>query len=63
MKGVGYVLSIISVLLLGAAAWKGASAQPLTLACLVAGMAISIVGMALRWASHAREQRDKARGG
>ena len=57
MKGFGYLVSILSVLLLGTAAWKTASQEPLLLLCLVAGMATSIVGMALRYYSY---RRDKA---
>jgi hypothetical protein len=57
VKGFGYLVSILSVLLLGTAAWKTASQEPLLLLCLVAGMATSIVGMALRYYSY---RRDKA---
>ena len=56
MKGVGYLVSILSVLLLGTAAWQQASKQPLTLACLLLGMATSVVGMFLRYAAYRREK-------
>jgi hypothetical protein len=56
LKGVGYLVSILSVLLLGAAAWQQASKQPLTLACLLLGMATSVVGMFLRYAAYRREK-------
>lgn len=56
MKGIGYLISILSVFLLGAAASKGASKEPLLLLCLIAGMATSIVGMALRYLSYRREK-------
>ncbi|HEX8064710.1 MAG TPA: hypothetical protein VF535_16040 [Allosphingosinicella sp.] len=55
MKGLGYIVSTLSVLLLGAAASKGASKEPLLLACLIAGMATSIVGMWLRYYSYRRD--------
>ena len=60
-KGLGYLVSTLSVVLLGIVAWKGASEQPLLLACLVAGMTASVVGMALRWISHRRDQAEKER--
>lgn len=56
MKGFGYLVSTISVLLLGAAAYKGASEEPLLLLCLVAGMATSIAGMWLRYYSYRRDE-------
>jgi hypothetical protein len=56
VKGFGYLVSTLSVLLLGAAASKGASKEPLLLLCLIAGMATSIVGMGLRYYSYRRDQ-------
>ena len=58
-KAAGYATSTVSVLLLSAVAWKGAAEDPLLLACLIAGMAASIVGMELRWRSHRIEQHWK----
>lgn len=60
-KGLGYLVSTVSVLLLGIVAWKGASEQPLLLACLIAGMTTSVLGMTLRWISHRVEQKEKDR--
>lgn len=60
-KGLGYLVSTISVVLLGIVAWKSASQQPFLLLCLILGMAASIVGMALRWISHRIEQKEKER--
>jgi hypothetical protein len=60
-KGLGYLVSAISVILLGIVAWKSASEQPLLFACLILGMAASIIGMGLRWISHRIDQKDKAR--
>jgi hypothetical protein len=63
LKPAGYVVSIVSVFLLGGVAWKSASSDPLMLACLIGGMATSITGMLLRWLSYAREQRNAAEHG
>jgi len=58
-KGFGYLVSTISVVLLGIVAWKSASEQPLLFLCLILGMAASVIGMALRWISHRIEQKEK----
>jgi hypothetical protein len=60
VKGAGYIISVFSVMLLGAGSWQQASKQPLTLVCLLLGMATSIVGMMLRYASYRKEQAEKA---
>lgn len=57
LKTAGYVVSIISVMLLGLAGWEGASKHPSTAAALILGMATSIAGMALRWISFLRDHR------
>ncbi len=59
LKGLGYLVSTLSVVLLGVVSWKAASDNPLLLACLIGGMAASVLGMTLRWISHRREQREK----
>ena len=58
MKGFGYLLSIFSVFLLAAGSFKNAAQDPVLLLCLLAGMATSIVGMALRYWSFRRERQD-----
>lgn len=58
-KGLGYLVSTLSVILLGIVAWKSAAEQPLLFACLIGGMTASVLGMALRWISHRRDQREK----
>ena len=58
-KGLGYLVSTISVILLGIVAWKSASEQPLLFACLIGGMAASVAGMGLRWLSHLLSEREK----
>jgi hypothetical protein len=59
LKGLGYLVSTVSVLLLGIVAWKGAQEQPLLFACLLAGMAASVAGMGLRWLSHRLSEKEK----
>ena len=56
LKSVGYLVSAVSVLLLGAVSWKGVERHPLMQACLVAGMAASLIGMFCRWLSYQREK-------
>jgi hypothetical protein len=57
IKTLGYLISSVSVLLLGLVAWQGLSDKPLLQVCLVLGMATSIVGMFCRWLSY--QQRKK----
>jgi hypothetical protein len=59
LKAAGYLTSMVSVILLGIVAWKSAARDPVLLACLVGGMAASLLGMELRWRSHRHEQREK----
>ena len=59
--GLGYLVSAISVGLLGIVAWKSASQEPLLMLCLILGMLSSVVGMALRWISHRIDQKEKDR--
>ena len=56
MKGLGYLVSIVSVFLLAAGSLKTASQEPVLLLCLIAGMATSIVGMILRYLSYRRDR-------
>lgn len=60
-KGLGYLVSTISVLLLGIVAWKSASEQPMLFVCLIGGMISSVAGMTLRWISHRIDQKEKER--
>lgn len=59
LKGLGYLVSAFSVVLLGITAWKGACEEPLLLICLLAGMAASVTGMGLRWLSHRLGEKEK----
>ena len=60
-KALGYSVSIVGVILLGIVAWESASERLWLFACLIAGMAASIMGMALRWISHRIGEKDKDR--
>jgi len=57
MKGLGYLVSTVSVLLLGLVAWPGPDEPRWKASVLVAGMAASVVGMFLRFLSHRRQER------
>jgi hypothetical protein len=61
LKGGGYLVSTVSVVLLGIPALKSAAEEPAMLVCLLAGSLLSIAGMALRWRSHRLD--DKRKGG
>jgi hypothetical protein len=56
IKTFGYLVSCMSVALLGLAAYPGAEKAGL-LPALFLGMAASVVGMALRWTSYELERR------
>jgi hypothetical protein len=60
-KGLGYLVSILSVFLLGAIAWPKSEDPAWHLPVLVGGMATSILGMAFRYKSHLDEQRELKR--
>jgi len=57
-KGLGYLVSILSVFLLGAIAWPKPEDPRWHLPVLLAGMAASILGMALRYKAHLDQQRE-----
>jgi hypothetical protein len=59
LKGGGYLVSTVSVVLLAVPAFKSAKEEPLMLLALLAGALLSITGMALRWRSHRLEQKEK----
>lgn len=60
-KAAGYLVSIISVLLIGAVAWPEPSKPDWMRAALIAGMATSILGMALRYLDHVKDRKKQAR--
>jgi len=55
-KGIGYLVSIISVLFLGAVAWPGSGEPRWHVPALVAGMVTSIAGMGFRYVAHLKQQ-------
>jgi hypothetical protein len=61
LKSIGYLVSILSVLLLGAVAWGSVEDDPAMRACLILGMLSSVCGMGLRWASFFVDQRERGK--
>lgn len=57
-KAIGYLVSMVSVLLLGAIAWPKPGDPAWHLPVLLAGMATSIIGMGFRYKAHLDEQRE-----
>ena len=57
-KGLGYLVSIVSVLLLGAVAWPKSGEPRWHMAVLVFGMATSIIGMGFRYKAHLDQRRE-----
>ena len=60
-KGLGYLVSIVSVFFLGAIAWPKPQDPAWHLPALIAGMALSIVGMGLRYLAHLKQQKEMAK--
>ena len=60
-KGLGYLISIVSVVLLGMVAWPRNGEPAWYLPVLIAGMATSIIGMACRYKAHLDQQRELQR--
>ena len=58
LKGLGYFISTVSVLLLGTVAWPKPEDPQWKAIVLAAGMAASIVGMGVRWLSHRKDRKD-----
>lgn len=52
IKSSGYLISTVSVILLGIVSWKAAQQSPILMSCLIAGMVLSCLGMLLRWTSY-----------
>ena len=57
-KGLGYLISIVSVFFLGAVAWHKQNPPVWYHPVLVAGMITSILGMASRYKAHLDQQRE-----
>jgi hypothetical protein len=58
LKGLGYLISTVSVFLLGAAGWPTAGDPPIKKWLVSGGMAASIAGMFVRYLSHRKEERE-----
>ena len=60
-KGLGYLVSIVSVFFLGAVAWPKAGEPAWHMPVLLGGMATSILGMGFRYLAHLHQQREMQR--
>jgi hypothetical protein len=61
LKGLGYLVSSVSVFLLAAESWSNAQKSVLLTGLLIGGAATSIIGMSCRWLSYELEKRQKDR--
>lgn len=61
LKTIGYLISIVSVMLLGLVAWQTVAHDPFLRLCLMGGVSASIIGMVFRWISHLKDQQEKNR--
>jgi hypothetical protein len=57
-KATGYLVSIVSVLFLGAVAWTKENPPGWYYPVLIIGMATSIAGMGFRYLAHLRQKRE-----
>ena len=57
LTGIGYALSIVSVVLLAWVAWPAPGENRGLIGAIIAGSVLSVVGMALRWAAHIVQNR------
>lgn len=57
LKGVGYLISTMSVFMLAIVSWSSASKSYALTACLVGGAVLSIIGMFCRWLTYEIEKR------
>jgi uncharacterized membrane protein YhhN len=60
MKSLGYLISTLSVLMLGAVAWPKPGEPSHIKWLVIGGMASSVVGMFLRYLSHRKDKKDIA---
>ena len=58
LKGAGYLISSGSVAFLGAVAWPGPGDPKWHAWAVATGMAMSILGMGVRWMSHRKDRKD-----
>lgn len=57
LKSVGYLISTISVILLGIVSWQATASEPDLRIALIAGMFASVLGMACRWLAYVTEKK------
>jgi len=57
-KGLGYLVSIVSVFLLGAIAWPTQTEPRWHMPVLIVGMATSICGMGFRYLAHLQQMKE-----
>jgi hypothetical protein len=57
-KALGYLVSIVSVFLLGAIAWPSPEDPRWHMPVLIVGMATSVAGMGFRYLAHRKQQRE-----
>ena len=58
LKGLGYLISSVSVLFLGIVAWPNPSEPPWHAVAVLLGMTLSVLGMGVRFMSHKQDRRD-----
>ncbi len=56
LKGLGYLISTVSVVLLGIVSWPKPDEPQWKAIVLGLGMAVSVIGMGVRWLSHCHEK-------
>lgn len=57
-KAIGYLLSMVGALLLGAIAWPKPEDPRWHLPALIGGVATTIAGFAVRYVAHLKERRE-----
>lgn len=58
LKGLGYLISSVSVLFLGIVAWPGPDDPQWHGWAVILGMMMAVLGMAVRFQSHRQDRRD-----
>lgn len=58
LKGLGYLISSVSVILLGVVAWPGPDEPNWHAVAVLLGMVLSILDMAVRFMSHKQDRTD-----
>jgi len=58
LKGLGYLISSVSVGFLGAVAWPGPDEPQWHAWAVIGGMAASVLGMGVRFVSHQQDRKD-----